>query len=94
MVILPAVVFALAYFPIVTRLSRGLLSQYVKADVRKRLFAATIDGLLVVTTCVLYWNSGVVLYLAAGAVYLLCLPEARMITGQTIIVDGGFCISG
>jgi len=71
MVILPAVVFALAYFPIVTRLSRGLLSQYVKADVRKRLFAATIDGLLVVTTCVLYWNSGVVLYLAAGAVYLL-----------------------
>jgi enoyl-[acyl-carrier protein] reductase III len=30
----------------------------------------------------------------AGAVYLLCLPEARMITGQTIIVDGGFCISG
>jgi len=30
----------------------------------------------------------------AGAVYLLCLPEARMITGHTLIVDGGFCISG
>jgi enoyl-[acyl-carrier protein] reductase III len=30
----------------------------------------------------------------AGAVYLLCLPEARMITGQTLIVDGGFSISG
>jgi hypothetical protein len=27
-------------------------------------------------------------------VYLLCLPEARMITGQTLIVDGGFSISG
>ena len=30
----------------------------------------------------------------AGAVYLLCLPESRMITGHTLVVDGGFCISG
>ena len=30
----------------------------------------------------------------AGAVYLLCLPEAVMITGHTLVVDGGFCISG
>lgn len=30
----------------------------------------------------------------AGAVYLLCLPEASMITGHTLVVDGGFCISG
>ncbi|HXG47840.1 MAG TPA: SDR family oxidoreductase [Methylomirabilota bacterium] len=30
----------------------------------------------------------------AGAVYLLCLPEARMITGHTLVVDGGYCISG
>jgi len=30
----------------------------------------------------------------AGAVYLLCLPEAKMITGHTLVVDGGFCISG
>jgi len=28
----------------------------------------------------------------AGVVYLLCLPEAAMITGQTIVVDGGFSI--
>ena len=54
MFILPAVLFALVYFPIVTQLSRGLLSPYVKADVRKRLFAATIDGLMVVTACVFY----------------------------------------
>src|SRR5215471_7357397 len=26
----------------------------------------------------------------AGAVYLLCLPEAGMITGHTLMVDGGF----
>ena len=30
----------------------------------------------------------------AGAVYLLCLPEAGMITGHTLVVDGGFAISG
>lgn len=30
----------------------------------------------------------------ANAVYLLCLPEARMITGHTLVVDGGYCISG
>ena len=30
----------------------------------------------------------------ANAVFLLCLPEASMITGHTLIVDGGYCISG
>ncbi len=30
----------------------------------------------------------------AGAVYLLCLPEASMINGHTLVVDGGFAISG
>jgi enoyl-[acyl-carrier protein] reductase III len=30
----------------------------------------------------------------AGAVYLLCRPEAAMINGQTLVVDGGYCISG
>lgn len=30
----------------------------------------------------------------ADAVYLLCLPEAAMITGHTLMVDGGYSISG
>jgi enoyl-[acyl-carrier protein] reductase III len=30
----------------------------------------------------------------ADAVYLLCLPEAAMITGHTLVVDAGYCISG
>jgi len=30
----------------------------------------------------------------AGAVYLLCLPEADMINGHTLVIDGGYCISG
>jgi enoyl-[acyl-carrier protein] reductase III len=30
----------------------------------------------------------------ADAVYLLCLPEAAWVNGHTLIVDGGFAISG
>jgi enoyl-[acyl-carrier protein] reductase III len=30
----------------------------------------------------------------AGVVYLLCLPEAAMITGQTLVVDGGYSVAG
>jgi enoyl-[acyl-carrier protein] reductase III len=30
----------------------------------------------------------------ANAVFLLCQPEAGMITGQTLVVDGGYCVSG
>jgi enoyl-[acyl-carrier protein] reductase III len=30
----------------------------------------------------------------ADAVYLLCQPEAVMITGHTLVVDAGYCISG
>jgi enoyl-[acyl-carrier protein] reductase III len=30
----------------------------------------------------------------AGTVYLLCLPESAMITGQTVVVDGGYSVVG
>jgi enoyl-[acyl-carrier protein] reductase III len=30
----------------------------------------------------------------ADAVYLLCLPEAQWVNGQTLMVEGGFAISG
>jgi enoyl-[acyl-carrier protein] reductase III len=30
----------------------------------------------------------------ANAVYLLCLPESDAITGQTIVVDGGYSVVG
>lgn len=30
----------------------------------------------------------------ANAVYLLCLPEAAMVNGHTLVVDGGFSVSG
>ena len=47
--------FALAYSSIVRDVSRGLISHYAKADVRKRLLAGSIDGLLVVTLCLVCW---------------------------------------
>jgi enoyl-[acyl-carrier protein] reductase III len=30
----------------------------------------------------------------AAVVYLLCLPEAAMVTGHTLVVDGGFSVAG
>jgi len=79
--LLAAVTFALAYPSIVTYVSRGLISPYAKADVRKRLTAASVDGLLVVTLCLLSWIGRAPLYLVLGAGYLL-LRDA--IGGQSI----------
>ena len=69
--LLPAVAFALAYSSIVTHFSRGLVSPYTKADVRKRLSAAFVDALVVITLSLGYWTGSSPLYLAFGAGYLL-----------------------
>jgi len=79
--LLVALTFALAYSPIVTHVSRGLISPYAKADVRKRLTAASIDGLLVATLSLFAWIGSAPLYVALGAGYLL-LRDA--IGGQSI----------
>jgi hypothetical protein len=69
--LLPAVVFALAYSPVMTHYSRGLVSHYAKADVRKRLSAAFVDVMVVTTLSLGYWTGGSPLYLSFGAGYLL-----------------------
>jgi uncharacterized RDD family membrane protein YckC len=66
-----ALVFGFAYFPIVTHLAHGLVSQYTKADVRRRLNAAATDGGLVITGFVLYQTTGMLAFLLAAAVYLV-----------------------
>ena len=81
MFVVPAIVFALAYFPVVTHLSRGLVSAYAKADVTRRVLAATTDGVIVVASCRLYWNSGWVPYLVVAAGYVLLRDAVR---GQSI----------
>lgn len=75
------VTFGFAYASIVTYVSRGLVSSYAKADIRKRLIAASIDGLLVATVCLSAWIGAAPLYVVLGAGYLL-LRDA--IGGQSL----------
>jgi uncharacterized RDD family membrane protein YckC len=70
-IIAPALVFALAYPTIVQRLSLGLLSPYAKADARKRLYAALLDGFLVLSVFFASVTSGNVAYAMAAAAYAL-----------------------
>jgi hypothetical protein len=70
-VLLPGITIGFVYHPILSRLSVALVSPYAKADVVKRIFAATIDGMLIMATVVLYRNSGSLLFVFLGAAYLL-----------------------
>ena len=76
-----AALFALLYFPAVARLAMALVSRYPKANIEKRLLAAAIDGLLVMTAWFLYQAMDSYAPLAGGAVYLL-LRDA--VGGQSI----------
>ena len=75
--VLPAVLFAAVYFPAITKLAIALVSPHAKADVRKRLFAATIDAVPVMTSWLFYWDSGSFLFLAIGAGYLVLRDSIR-----------------
>ena len=79
--VFPALAFALAYFPMVSKFSRGLASSYAKADVAKRFAAATIDGLIVISLGLLYWTEGSWLAAAAGATYVLLRDS---VNGQSV----------
>jgi uncharacterized RDD family membrane protein YckC len=76
LVLLPAITLGVVYHPILARFSVALTSPYAKADITKRMFAATIDGLLVAATLVLYRNSDQLVYLFASAAYLLLRDAA------------------
>jgi uncharacterized RDD family membrane protein YckC len=76
LVLLPAITLGVIYHPILSRFSVALASPYAKADVTKRMFAATIDGLLVLATLVFYRNSGQLVYVFVGAAYLLLRDAA------------------
>ncbi len=79
--IVPAVAFALAYFPIVSRIAWGLVSSYPKADIRKRMGAAALDGMAVLGTFFLYRESGSIAFLGVGAFYVLFRDAIK---GQSI----------
>ena len=73
--------FVALYVPAVTRFSRSLASPYAKANVKRRLAAAAVDGLLVVTCLGFYTTLQSPLFVGAGAAYLL-LRDA--VGGQSI----------
>ena len=69
--VLPALSFALLYFPLLTRFSLTLVSPYPKAEVKRRLFAACLDASLFLTSLYFYQHSGSAWFVVAGAAYLL-----------------------
>jgi uncharacterized RDD family membrane protein YckC len=79
--VLSAAVFAATYFPAVARWSRGLASPYAKADIHRRMAAATLDGVLILSCVMFYVTTEWVLPLVAGAGYAL-LRDA--IGGQSV----------
>jgi hypothetical protein len=66
-----AVSFALMYPMLLAKLSLSLASPYAKAESRRRLYAAAIDGLLVASIFALHWSSASIAFLAIGACILL-----------------------
>jgi hypothetical protein len=69
--VLSAISFALAYGPILRKLSLGLVSPYPKADLTKRMFAATADVLLVAVMLFYYRAFESFGYLILAITYLL-----------------------
>ena len=79
-IVLPAVLFALSYRRL-NAVTRGLASPYPKADVRKRLSAAALDGLLVVSCAMLYQRFEAWPFLVLGGLYVLLRDGVR---GQSV----------
>lgn len=75
--------FGIIWLPILMRQPKAFVSPYGKADIRKRAWAATADGLLVGTCVLLYLTGGSILSIAAGAIYLL-LRDALFVPGQSV----------
>ena len=69
--------FALMYPTLLAKLSLSLASPYAKAESRRRLYAATIDGLLVASIFAFYWSSASIAFLAIGAAYPLLRDAVR-----------------
>jgi hypothetical protein len=66
-----SVSFALMYPMLLAKLSLSLASPYAEAESRRRLYAATIAGLLVASIFALYWSSASIAFLAIGAACIL-----------------------
>lgn len=65
--IVSAASLAVAYQPMLTKLSVGLVTPYAKVDVKKRFLAAIIDVMLVGTVFAAYRGTNVWVYMLTGA---------------------------
>ena len=74
---------AIVYPPVLMKQPKAFVSPYAKADVRKRAAAAIADALFVASCVVLAMTQDSVLFIAAGALYLL-FRDALFIPGQSI----------
>lgn len=83
--VLPALSFALLYFPALRWLSPSLASPYPKVDARRRLLAGSVDSFLFITSLYFYVNSESVWFVVSGAVYLVLRDG---IQGRSV---GKFC---
>jgi uncharacterized RDD family membrane protein YckC len=72
----PALLFGIVY-PAMTRFSRSLVSPYPKADIRRRLYAAAIDGSVVATSWFMFLNLESPSFLVGGGLYLLLRDAMR-----------------
>ena len=78
---LPAFAFTLGYFPVVNRLTVSLVSPYARADVRKRLYAAAVDSLVVATMRCARADPAVAVVPRGGRMYLLLRDSVQ---GQSL----------
>ena len=70
-VLLPAIAFAVAYYPALNKFSFALVSPYPKADLGRSFAAASVDAIVVTSMVVLYRGSETVVYPLFGATYLI-----------------------
>ena len=70
-ILVSAITMAMAYRPILNKLSLALASPYPKADMTRRFFAAVIDIIAVATLMIPYRISGSLPYVLLGSAYLL-----------------------
>ena len=72
-----AVSFALVYPILLAKLSLAIASPYTKVELSRRLYAATIDGLLVASFFALSWSSSSIALAASGTAYILLRDMVR-----------------
>ena len=69
--------FALMYPTMLGKGSPAIASPYTKAELPRRLYAATLDGLLVASIFALSWSSSSIAFVASGMAYVLLRDAVR-----------------